>query len=414
MNSRTVTRVPTTAAALLRVMADSSTPMRDGRKRDQVDGEAATRAASAGRRDDGARRASCGVEAPRRSTPATVATAADRNSAGAAYVDRRERLRGEHLAAVDRARQDRLEGPVPSSVATMSPDDERRDQREQEGRPKSSISDRRRQARLGDLGGEDAVAWLAVAGRRWLDTKISGTIDRQREAEVRALLRDELAQLPAVDGQHRRACASARARAARRSRRGGDAALRSRHIAARARRPRLRLPGARRRPRSAGRTGPRALQLGVRRRIADPGLPSASDSSPTVALVGLQAEAVLAGAACSTPACARATAQRARVVARAQPVAGPALAAQVGERALVDDAPAVDDRDAVAQFLRPPAAGGSRAAPSCRRRRGRRISARMSRIPAGSRPVAGSSRISSRGLRSSAAAMPRRWRMPCE
>ena len=43
--------------------------------------------------------------------------------------------------------------------------------------------------------------------------------------------------------------------------------------------------------------------------------------------------------------------QRARVVGRAQPVAGAALAAQVGQGALVDDAPGVDDRDAVAQFL---------------------------------------------------------------
>ena len=43
--------------------------------------------------------------------------------------------------------------------------------------------------------------------------------------------------------------------------------------------------------------------------------------------------------------------QRASVVGAAQPIAGPALAAQIRERALVDDAPAVDDRHAVAQFL---------------------------------------------------------------
>ncbi len=43
--------------------------------------------------------------------------------------------------------------------------------------------------------------------------------------------------------------------------------------------------------------------------------------------------------------------QCARVVGGAQPVARSALAAQVRERALVDDAPAIDDRDAVAQFL---------------------------------------------------------------
>ena len=43
--------------------------------------------------------------------------------------------------------------------------------------------------------------------------------------------------------------------------------------------------------------------------------------------------------------------ERATVVAGAQPVAGAALAAQVGERALVNDAAGVDDRDAIAQFL---------------------------------------------------------------
>ena len=43
--------------------------------------------------------------------------------------------------------------------------------------------------------------------------------------------------------------------------------------------------------------------------------------------------------------------QRARIVGRAQPVARPALAAQVGEGALVDDAPTINNRHAVAKFL---------------------------------------------------------------
>ena len=55
--------------------------------------------------------------------------------------------------------------------------------------------------------------------------------------------------------------------------------------------------------------------------------------------------------ACSTPGCVARARERARVVGRAQAVAGAALAAQVGERALVDDAAGVDDRDAIAQFL---------------------------------------------------------------
>ena len=91
---------------------------------------------------------------------------------------------------------------------------------------------------------------------------------------------------------------------------------------------------------------------GVSARMPTPARPSASVSSPTCALLGLEADAVLARwrrARCR--AARRASAQRARVVGRAQPVAGAALAAQVGERALVDDAPGVDDRDAVAQFL---------------------------------------------------------------
>ena len=38
----------------------------------------------------------------------------------------------------------------------------------------------------------------------------------------------------------------------------------------------------------------------------------------------------------------------------------------------------------------------------------------MSRMPAGSRPVAGSSSNSSFGSLSNAAAIPIRWRIPCE
>ncbi len=56
-------------------------------------------------------------------------------------------------------------------------------------------------------------------------------------------------------------------------------------------------------------------------------------------------------AACSTPGLGAHDLQRARVVGRAQPVASPALAAQIGERALVDDTPAIDDRHAVAELL---------------------------------------------------------------
>ena len=70
-----------------------------------------------------------------------------------------------------------------------------------------------------------------------------------------------------------------------------------------------------------------------------------------VALLGLEAEAVLADGGVLDSRLGERDLQRTRVVGGAQPVAGSALAAQVGERALVDDAPGVDDRDPVAQLL---------------------------------------------------------------
>ena len=76
-------------------------------------------------------------------------------------------------------------------------------------------------------------------------------------------------------------------------------------------------------------------------------------------------------------------------------------------------ASAVDDRDAVARVLDldEQVAGDEHGAPFGPRRRS---SSRISRIPAGSRPFAGSSRTSNAGSFSNAAARPSRCRMPSE
>ena len=146
-----------------------------------------------------------------------------------------------------------------------------------------------------------------------------------------------------------------------------------------------------------------------------PALPERERQRADVALLGLEARGRARRAPRARCPAARAAIASARASSvRAQPVARAALAAQVGERALVDDAPA--SRTIATRSHSSCTSGSwwlesSTVMPSSA---SRRISARMSRIPAGSRPVAGSSRISRRGRRSSAAAIPRRWRMPCE
>jgi hypothetical protein len=70
-----------------------------------------------------------------------------------------------------------------------------------------------------------------------------------------------------------------------------------------------------------------------------------------VALLGLEVDAVLPAGRVLDPGLGARHLQRAGVVGGVQAVAGPALAAQVGQGALVDDAPGVDDRHPVAQLL---------------------------------------------------------------
>ena len=86
---------------------------------------------------------------------------------------------------------------------------------------------------------------------------------------------------------------------------------------------------------------------------------------------------------------------------------------ELGEWTLHHHPAAVDDRDVVADLLhlveqvrrehhRPPLVHEERTNP------------RNSWMPAGSRPLVGSSRISSSGSASRQRARPSRWRMPCE
>ena len=206
---------------------------------------------------------------------------------------------------------------------------------------------------------EEVVAsWSWWWCRCWASDEDQREDDADRQPQVGALLRDELAQLPAPDRQAlgRRSCWRRRARrsapAARRRRSGAHATgtlvarpeLRRRRPAAR--RSAGTSPSVRRKNRSSS-----VASSGVSARMPTPARASASDSAPTRLLLGLEAEAVLAGRRVLDPGLLAHDRERARVVGRAQAVAGAALAAQVGERALVDDAPGLDDRHAVAQFL---------------------------------------------------------------
>ena len=121
---------------------------------------------------------------------------------------------------------------------------------------------------------------------------------------------------------------------------------------------------ARRCPRSAGRTGPRASPArgsarGCRRRPRRAPATARRRAAPRPGSSGRARRSL----ACSIPACARSDLERPRVVGAAQPVAGAALAAQVCERALVDDAPASPRSPRGRTAPAPRAAGGWRAGP---------------------------------------------------
>ncbi len=105
--------------------------------------------------------------------------------------------------ARDAAREDRLE----RAVAVLGGDDvarhERGDQREEPDRAEREQDERRGEARVAHVAAErDVVGSAALQGER--DDEDRRRDRRGGEAEVGALLRDELAQLPAVDRQRAR------------------------------------------------------------------------------------------------------------------------------------------------------------------------------------------------------------------
>ena len=119
--------------------------------------------------------------------------------------ERGERLGGEHLLAVDRAREDRLERAVAVLGGHDVAGDERGDQREEPDRAEDQ------QRRAGSRGRTRARS--ARTGRRSGPPLRSAQRDdedhrhedrRQPKPEVGALLRAQLAQLPAVDATRRR------------------------------------------------------------------------------------------------------------------------------------------------------------------------------------------------------------------
>ena len=178
MNSR-ITRpiVPTTAAALLRVAVDSSTPMlATAQQRDQVDGVGSEHEQQRfGCRDDGSRERPHGVKAPR-------GDAGDGRHGGRhehrdrGVGHRRQGLRGEHLAAVDRAREDRLERAVAVLVGDDVAGDQRGDEGQHEGGQEQQHQHGRGQAGLRDLRGEDVVPLRGrgAGARSGTTTKNSG------------------------------------------------------------------------------------------------------------------------------------------------------------------------------------------------------------------------------------------------
>ena len=238
---------------------------------------------------------------------------------------------------------------------------------------------RDRQARLVDVAAEGTSSGpppLQASG----DDEDDRHGDRGAEPEVGALLGAQLAQLPGVDGQRRGIMRAASVAA-------GAAA-----------RPRAR-------PRSARRTGPRASRRAAPARgSAQPGLderdatarPAASSAASKRTRAPVAADAVRSRGWAWQTASARV------VVGRAQPVVAAGRALELGQRALVDDRGRCGRSRRGCTAPRPRSSRWLDSRTVMPSSASRRTSARMSRMPAGSSPVAGSSSSSSRGSRSSA------------
>ncbi len=129
-----------------------------------------------------------------------------RQEGPAGRVDaRREDLRAEHLSAVDRACQDRLEG----AVGILVGDDVAGDERGNQGQEESGLPDqgeaRRRQARLRYVRGKDVLGVPRAGVEQLGDHQDQRDQDADHEAEIGAVLGAQLAQLPAQDRGGRRA-----------------------------------------------------------------------------------------------------------------------------------------------------------------------------------------------------------------
>src|SRR5438128_4147306 len=122
--------------------------------------------------------------------------------------ERREHLPGQDLAALERARQDQLE----RAARVLGSDDVSGDERGQELRAEAGgereDDEREHDSRVTEVERERCIVWPALLEREHDDEE-----DRQQrrraETDVRALLRGELAQLPAVGGERRRPHATA-------------------------------------------------------------------------------------------------------------------------------------------------------------------------------------------------------------
>ena len=171
-----------------------------------------------------------------------------------------------------------------------------------------------------------------VVGAALLGGERDGEDDRRQggraEPEVGALLRSQLAKLPAVDGEHAGHQTGSETGCTPRSVRPPVLGELEEEVLER------RVAGAQLEHQGAG-LGEREGQL------ADGRLVGGAEVQAALGRLGDLLDAGLRGA----------DAPRALVVGGPQAVAGPRLAAKLGERALVGDPARADDRDAVAELL---------------------------------------------------------------
>ena len=165
-------------------------------QRDQVDGVGGEHEQQRFRsRHDGAREGPDRVKAPR-------GDAGDGGDGGRqedcdrGVGHRGDDLCGEHLAAVDRACEDRLERAVAVLVGDHVAGDQRGDQGQHEGGQEQQREHGRGQPRLSDLSGEDVVGAVTAALVDVLEDHEEQRQDHdQAQTQIRALLGNQLAQL---------------------------------------------------------------------------------------------------------------------------------------------------------------------------------------------------------------------------